>query len=263
MAGLAIMMIVISAALPTWRYIMKDEREQELIFRGAEIVNAIDRFRSDGKNGNQLPTSLDQLYKGHYLRRLYKDPMTEHDKVRKGAWKLLHQGEPCGGPVGNQPPGLGRGLGGDTNPSPSPSPTPSPSPSARPSPQAGGQSALGAGSGNGTVVGGPIVGVVSTSTEKSLRVFNGKTKYSEWCMTATTNTGQPALLAQDQWAIGSQKPGSITPGKVPQGSNGQGQNGQGGQGSPSGFGGSGGGSPGSGGGVVPSPGPYASPSPPS
>jgi type II secretory pathway pseudopilin PulG len=210
MAGMTIMMLVMTAALPTWRYIMKDEREEELIFRGAEIVNAIDRFHADPKNGNGFPTNLDMLVKGHYLRRMYKDPMTEHDKVKKGAWKLLHQGEPCGGPVPGTTPGLGRGLGGDlSSPSPSPSASPSPSPSASPT-QGGNASGLGAP--GGTVVGGPIVGVVSTSTEKSLRVFNGKTKYSEWCM---TGTGQPGLLAQDQWTIGSQKPVKVTPGKLP------------------------------------------------
>ncbi len=86
MASLTIMLILMGAAAPSWRYIMQDDREQELIFRGGAIADAIQRFQK--KSANALPTSLDVLVKGKYLRKAYKDPMT-----RDGKWRLIHAGE--------------------------------------------------------------------------------------------------------------------------------------------------------------------------
>ena len=45
--------------------------------------------------------------------------------------------------------------------------------------------------GSGTTVG-AILGVSSTSTEKSLRIFNGRTQYNEWIFAA----GQPRVIGR-------------------------------------------------------------------
>ena len=80
------MMVLMTAAVPSWRYVMQNDREEELLYRGGEIADAIVRFQK--KNGNAYPTSLDQLVKGKFLRKLYKDPMT-----KDGKWRLVHQGQ--------------------------------------------------------------------------------------------------------------------------------------------------------------------------
>jgi hypothetical protein len=51
---------------------------------------------------------------------------------------------------------------------------------------------------------GPILGVASTSTEKSLRIFNGRTQYNEWIFAA----GQPRIIG---------RPATLGPGTAPGG----------------------------------------------
>ena len=169
MASITIMFIVMGAAVPTWRYVMKDDREEELIFRGGEIADSIKRYQK--KNGNALPTNIEMLVKGKFLRRAYKDPMTKN-----GRWRLVRQGEGLGGPA---VPGSGV-----------PGAPPSPPPPTRPEDPASGPG-LGGGSVGGPGIG-PMIGVASTSTEKGLRVFNGKTRYNEWIFAS----GQPRIVGK-------------------------------------------------------------------
>jgi len=150
LAGLAIMTFGLMLALPSWNYLARDDKEQELIFRGRQISNAVARFQR--KNGNALPTTFEQLVEGKYLRKAYKDPMT-----KDGKWRVLRPGE--GLPA--QPP---RGPG-----QPAPAPTPSPSPTPR--------SVFGPNSGSPT---GPIAGVASLSTDTGLRSVNGSPNYNRW-----------------------------------------------------------------------------------
>ena len=89
MAAVAIMMIMLAAAVPSWRYVMRNDAEEELIFRGGEIADAIARYQK--RNGNALPPSLEVLVKGKFLRRPYKDPMTKH-----GRWRFVRPGEVVG-----------------------------------------------------------------------------------------------------------------------------------------------------------------------
>jgi type II secretory pathway pseudopilin PulG len=178
LAAVTIMLILMAAAVPSWRYVMKNDRELELIFRGGEIADAIQRYQQ--RNGNALPTSLEVLVKGKYLRREYKDPMT-----KEGDWRLIRPGESIG-PI--RPPGAQgstRTRGGNTT-----------------------RGATGAGGGTttgtrtaptrassfsqpGQTLGG-IQGVASTSTEDSLRIFNGRTKYNEWLFMP----GQPRIIGR-------------------------------------------------------------------
>jgi type II secretory pathway pseudopilin PulG len=199
-AVIAIMMLMMSAGVPAWRYVMRDAREEELIFRGGQIADAILRFQK--KNGNALPTSLDVLVKGKFLRKAYKDPMSPD-----GRWRFLRPEEAQQG--GGSPPGGGPQGGG-----PSPSPSPSPSTSGGIGPLSG----LGppGGGGEGAVgVSGPFIGVASTSTEtKALRVFNGKTQYKDWRFIA----GQPRMVGNTLVSPGvQQQGGSPGPGQPPGG----------------------------------------------
>ncbi len=163
MAAVAIMMIMLAAAVPSWRYVMRNDAEEELIFRGGEIADAIARYQK--RNGNALPPSLEVLVKGKFLRRPYKDPMTKH-----GRWRFVRPGEVVGPQV---PAGIPGTTGGTT--------TTTTTTTTRPS----------AFSQPGVTLGG-FQGVASTSTEKSLRIFNGRTRYNEWVFLP----GQPRVVGR-------------------------------------------------------------------
>jgi type II secretory pathway pseudopilin PulG len=178
MAAVAIMAILMAAAVPSWRYVMKNDAEEELIFRGGEIADAIARYQR--RNGNALPASLEVLVKGKFLRRAYKDPMT-----RQGHWRFIRPGEAIGAPG----PGV-RGPGGVTTTTTTTTTT---RPSAFGSP--------------GVVLGG-FQGVASTSTEKSLRVFNGRTRYNEWLFLP----GQPRIVGRPAGPAMGRPGGPVPPG---------------------------------------------------
>jgi len=183
MASVTIMLIMMAAAVPSWRYVMKNDAEEELIFRGGEIADAIARFQQ--RNGNALPPSLEVLVKGRFLRREYKDPMT-----KDGKWRLIRQGESIG-PV--RPPSGAGAAGRSTGPGTSP-PAATRSPGGSPGTQGSSTTSRSSSfSQPGGTLGG-IQGVASTSEETSLRVFNGRTKYSEWIFLP----GQPRDVGKPQ-----------------------------------------------------------------
>jgi len=140
-AAVTVMLIGLGAAAPTWRYVMQDDREQELIFRGTQIADAVARYQK--KHGNALPVSLEVLVKGKFLRKEWKDPMT-----KDGTWRFVRPGE---------------GIAPITART-------SPPPTTRPP---------GPGVATRTRFGG-ILGVASLSDRQSLRLFNGSQRYSEW-----------------------------------------------------------------------------------
>jgi type II secretory pathway pseudopilin PulG len=182
LATIAIMMVLMAAAVPSWRYLMKNDREEELIFRGGQIADAIGRYQK--KNGNALPPSLEVLVKGKYLRRAYKDPMT-----RSGKWRFIRPGQSVG-PI--RPPGAPGGATTTTT-------TTTTRPSAFSQP-------------GGTL--GGIQGVASTSKETSLRVFNGRTRYDEWIFLP----GQPRVVGRQPGPPGTGLPrprGVTAPGSRP------------------------------------------------
>jgi type II secretory pathway pseudopilin PulG len=156
MAAIAIMMFMMGAAVPSWRYVMKNAREEELLFRGMQIADAIERYQK--KHGGAPPTSMDQLVKGKFLRKDWKDPMT-----RDGEWRLLRQGEV--GPMGMRPRPR-RERGGP-----------------------GGEPGMGRDRGLGA-----FVGVASTSEDDSFRTFNGQTQYDKWHFAA----GQPRIVGRQK-----------------------------------------------------------------
>jgi type II secretory pathway pseudopilin PulG len=169
------MSIAIAVALPAWKYVIQNEREEELIFRGGQIADAIRRYQT--KNGNALPASMDVLVKGKFLRKAYKDPMTAD-----GSWRLIRQGETLGGAAG-----AARAPG---SPSASPSPTSSPRPS--PSPSPGGMVGSRAGSVPGGQTIGVFVGVATKATGKSIRLYNNRDQYDQWWFIA----GQPRVVGR-------------------------------------------------------------------
>lgn len=150
LVGLAVMAVLMSAALPAWRHQARREKEAELIFRGEQYVRAISLWERKMGPGSRPPT-LDMLVQQKFLRKKYKDPMTPD-----GEFQPIFAGV-----AGPQVPGGGR-RGGGAGPGPGP----------QMPPQAGG---IGIGP-----VGAGILGVQSKSTEESIRVYQGHTRYNQW-----------------------------------------------------------------------------------
>jgi type II secretory pathway pseudopilin PulG len=82
-----LMGIMLSMVGETWSRIMQRDREEELMFRGKQIKNAIERYNKSGQMPPGGLKGLDILYNGddrfvsrvRYLRKEYKDPITGKD----------------------------------------------------------------------------------------------------------------------------------------------------------------------------------------
>ena len=167
LVGLAVMAIMLSVALPVWQTAVKREREAELVFRGEQYAQAIALFQR--RFAGTFPPNIDVLVKQKFLRRAYKDPITGGD------FQLLYVGAPLPGTgPGRGAPGTGRGAPAQGRGAP-----------AQPTAPFGGTPS-GAPFGRG----GAIMGVVSRSTEASLRLYNGRGRYNEWVFVATQATTQ-------------------------------------------------------------------------
>ena len=208
---MATMAIVAAVIVPSITFEIKRDREEEMIHRGVQYSRAI---RAYYKKTGRYPIKIEDLENTNnqrFLRKRYKDPL--NCKNGKCAdFKLLHFGEVQmtlsalgGGVVPGAPNG---GLNGSTSSAFGASPT---SPFGQ-SPQTGPPGAVsdpsqpgsqpaadGTGDGTGTnpagtgtgtpgtnpvgsgqIIGGPIVGVASSSSEKTIREFNHKKKYKDW-----------------------------------------------------------------------------------
>lgn len=172
--SVGVMAIVMSALLPVWRQQAQREKEAELAFRGEQYARAIYLFNRQHKIN---PPSIDALVQGRFLRKKYKDPMTEDGEFLPLAAGANQPGQPGPqsqpGPQGQPPPGVGqsgRGVGGG---------------GVQPfSGQVGRGGQPGTGLGGGTIGGvqggGGILRVVSKSKESSIRIYYGAAHYNEW-----------------------------------------------------------------------------------
>lgn len=81
MAGLLVVIAVLSVwltvALPSWKTMSQREKEEELIFRGQQYDRAIQLYRK--KNAAPGAPSVDKLVEGRFLRKKFKDPITNGD----------------------------------------------------------------------------------------------------------------------------------------------------------------------------------------
>lgn len=158
LVGIGIMGIMMGVAMPVWHQAIQREKEEELIFRGNQYARAVGLYQR--KNGNAYPPSLDVLVQQKYLRKKYKDPM-----VKDGVFQLIPAGAQQPGQVGVTPQtGSSRGQQQAAQPSMQ---------------QQGLRPMQTVTSGMQTVVT-AIAGVVSKSTDKSIKVYNGRDHYNEW-----------------------------------------------------------------------------------
>lgn len=78
-----------------WRTIMQREHEIELLFRGEQILTAIESFYQNSPGGSKIyPRSFKVLLKDNrfpnlkrHLRKHYKEPMTPD-----GSWGIIYDG---------------------------------------------------------------------------------------------------------------------------------------------------------------------------
>jgi type II secretory pathway pseudopilin PulG len=174
---LNVMAILLTVAMPVWKTMVQREREAELIWRGSQYARAINLFRR--KYANAYPPNVDILLTEKFLRKKYTDPMT-----KEGDFQFIYAAQAAA-----QRPG---------QPTPQPT-TPAPPLDQQPRGPAGAQ--------------GGIMGVVSKSTESSIRLFNGRSKYNEWTFTPETVLGNRAVGAVRPGAPGGPGgPGAMRPG---------------------------------------------------
>jgi type II secretory pathway pseudopilin PulG len=254
MLAATVLLIGLTAVLPSIYLEGQREREEELIFRGTQYARAIASFH---QKFQRYPTSLNELTKltsgFRFLRKEFTDPMTPN-----GKWRFIHanaqgvlldsktQGPSSGG---QGQPGAGQGTGGFGM-----------SGTSSMGGSASGQQGMG-GSGFGQSTGGFslnstfagntssaqgnsssfgegiqgggtfIVGVASSSHKQSIRIWNQKTRYDEWefigvdlgVLGIATSipglpqgvSGQPGQGGQPN-TFGQPPPGnSVTPGQNP------------------------------------------------
>jgi type II secretory pathway pseudopilin PulG len=80
--ALFILTLGLMVAMPVLETQLKRENEEELIFRGLQYVEAIRLYQQ--KKPGTFPSSLEELLKEKCLRKLYPDPMS-----KDGKWNLL------------------------------------------------------------------------------------------------------------------------------------------------------------------------------
>jgi type II secretory pathway pseudopilin PulG len=210
LVSMSIMAIMMTVAMPVWKQMVQREKEEELIFRGTQYVHAIALFQR--KTANAFPPNIDLLVRERYLRKKYKDPITNDDFVPLPVGAAPGGAGAVAGPQGAPGTG-GRGQTG----------SPAPGGGLQTSSQAGGgrqgstPTPFGAPSA-GTI--GGVSGVASKSKEKSVRIYNGRTHYNEWTF----------VYVQPQQAPGTGPGGAATPGG--RGTNPGGPGGVGGRGGP-------------------------------
>jgi len=215
LVAMAVMLTLMTVAMPVWRQQQKREREEELLFRLRQYAHALVLYQR--RMPGAAPATVDDLVKQRFLRRKYKDPMTGKD------FAVLR--------VGQVSPGMTAPMPGVNVPTPGASSRPGQI-SAQPSSgttgsQTGGRAGSGfsvnpggmGGSGTGTQMG-AVRGVVSTSTESSLRVWKGRTRYDQWEVSIEDLTprvfgAQVPQPGENRRPSGQSRPGQPVPGQSP------------------------------------------------
>jgi type II secretory pathway pseudopilin PulG len=171
--AMSVMAVLMSALLPQWTTMARREKEAELVFRGNQYARAVALFQR--KFANAAPPSIDVLVEQRFLRKKYKDPITNDDFQPLYANQAMTPGG-VGGPgqqqSGQQQAGQQRGATGAP----------------------GGQLLQPGFGATGATGAGGIIGVTSKSKDTSLRVFNGRTRYNEWAFVnvqTSQRIGQP------------------------------------------------------------------------
>lgn len=166
LVALAVMLTLMSVAMPVWRQQQKREREEELLFRLKQYAHALALYQR--RLPGASPASVDDLVKQRFLRKKYLDPITGKE------FAVLRVGQVSPGMTMPLPGAPGAAPGAPSQPR---QPATTPGPGGMPG--GGLQVVPGLPGAAGGTVGG-IRGVVSTSKDQSLRSWKGRTQYDQW-----------------------------------------------------------------------------------
>ena len=164
LVAMSVMAVLMSALLPVWSHMATREKEEELIFRGKQYARAIGLFQR--KFANTPPPTIDILVEQRFLRKKYKDPITNDDFQPLYANQAMIQ-PPGGGPAAQRP-GQAATL----------------STAAQQTVQAGFNS-------TGMTAQGGVIGVTSKSKDESIKIYNGRTRYNEWAFVYVQTVQRP------------------------------------------------------------------------
>lgn len=142
MIAIFIMSIGLLVAIPVWQTQIQREKEEELIFRGKQYVEAIRLFQK--KYPGSFPETMDKLLEEKCIRKLYKDPVRKN-----GEWNIIL-------PIGGRTTGRRRKSGTSQKILVAP------------------QSAL------SSIDNPRIIGVVSSSSAKSIKIYLDEETYDKW-----------------------------------------------------------------------------------
>ncbi len=139
-------------ALPVWQTELQREKEEELIFRGRQYVEAVRRYQL--KHQGEFPADLDSLVEEKLIRKLYREPLT-----RKGEWLLILV-----------PPASAQARAGTA-------------PASMQSSRAGGkfqEVMIVPAASLGSFRKPRILGVMSPSVQRSVKIYNEQDSYDKW-----------------------------------------------------------------------------------
>lgn len=182
LVGMSIMAVLMSALLPVWTHMATREKEEEMIFRGKQYARAVGLF--ERKFANTPPPTIDILVEQRFLRKKYKDPITNDDFQPIFANQAVAQGS--GTSQTAQQPGQATSTTQQSNPGQTL------------------QSGLGS---TGTGPQGGVIGVTSKSKETSIKLYNGRSKYNEWAFVYIQTAQRPGQSAGPGLPNGQGQPG--------------------------------------------------------
>jgi type II secretory pathway pseudopilin PulG len=153
LVAMSVMAVLMGALLPVWTHLATREKEEELIFRGKQYSRAIGLFQR--KFANTAPPTIDVLVEQRFLRKKYKDPITNDDFQPIYANQQVQPGVGVSQVAGRP------GQQANTRLS------------------APAQQQMQSGGGVGGAQGG-VIGVTSKSKDESIKIYNGRNHYNEW-----------------------------------------------------------------------------------
>jgi len=180
LVAMSIMAVMLTVAMPVWKQMTQREREEELVFRGMQYAHAIGMFQR--KYANAYPPNLDVLVNEHFLRKKFKDPVTNDDfiPIIAGQNTGIGVGTAGASATPGAMPTAGATAGGRGAAAGGRGATTAPQPGGfGGAPGAGAPGGVPAAGAPGGASGG-IMGVTSKSRDKSIRVYNGRNHYNEW-----------------------------------------------------------------------------------
>ena len=170
LVGMSVMAVLMSALLPVWTHMATREKEEELIFRGRQYARAIGLFQR--KFANTPPPSIDVLVDQRFLRKKYKDPISNDE------FQPIYANQPTAGGSGTSPVALRPGQAPSANVS-----TPT-------------QQTLQPGiAGGGAGPQGGVIGVTSKSKDASIKLYNGRDHYNQWAFVYVQTAQRPGESA--------------------------------------------------------------------